>query len=286
MASLAPDSEVARRIDAALSEWRQGDLALDESWFIHAGDPSLPLSEAAALAEEKGIQALTSEVEGLVVVTQTCDIIRSCTNRPYIEVVPLVRVSDKERLIIQRGHRPAYATLPALQERHLVADLDRVMTVEKSIVAEWVRTPGYVSDVDARRFASALARKRARTAFPDDFNYLVRKLHNRLVDKHDKFTDEGRALRALREIRVQATPAWDTQTVCIFFWFVRNSEQADFEGKNWADLLKYWLTLVPTSGRYTAVEGQVVALEDMTAAEHVDSDPLDLDYLSSSETDD
>ena len=286
MASLAPDSEEVRRIDAALSEWRQGDLALDESWFIHAGDPSLPLSEAAALAEEKGIQALTSEVEGLVVVTQTCDIVRSCTNRPYVEVVPLVRVSDKERLIIQRGHRPAYAPLPAMQERHLVADFDRVMTVEKSIVAGWVRTPGCTSDVDSRMFALALARKRARFAFPDDFTALVRKLHSRLVDKHDKRTDEGRALRALREIRVQATPAWDAQAVSIFLWFIRSSKQVDFEGKNWADLLKYWLALVPTSGRYSVVEGQVVALEDMTAAEHVDSDPLDLDYLSSLETDD
>lgn len=39
MATLSPDSDEAKRIDAALQDWRQGDLALEESWFVHVGDP-------------------------------------------------------------------------------------------------------------------------------------------------------------------------------------------------------------------------------------------------------
>jgi hypothetical protein len=54
VATLAPDSDEAKRIDLALKEWRQGDLALDESWFVHVGDSSAPLSEAAAQAEAAG----------------------------------------------------------------------------------------------------------------------------------------------------------------------------------------------------------------------------------------
>ena len=38
-------------------------------------------------------------------------------------------------------------------------DLDRVMTVEKSIVADWKRTPGWELDQEVREFAMALARK-------------------------------------------------------------------------------------------------------------------------------
>lgn len=57
MAKLAPDSEEALRIDASLREWRQGDLALGESWFVHIGDGAAPLSEAAAEAGE-GVQRL------------------------------------------------------------------------------------------------------------------------------------------------------------------------------------------------------------------------------------
>lgn len=283
---LAPDDSATKQIDAALSEWRQGDVALEEGWFIHAGDPTAPLtaaSEAVAPGED-AIQALTSEVEGLVVLTQTCDVVRTCTSRPYIEVAPLVLVAASDLPSIQRGRRPALAALPALLERCLVVDLDRVMTVEKSIVAKWKRTPGHTTDADARAFAQALARKRARFAFPDDFTAFTRKLQARLSDKHEKNTDEGRGLRVLREIRIQASPSWDAGNVDLFFWFIRDDADTDFEGTLWADLLKSWLKLVPSSGRFTGVDGQVSTLAEMTGADYVASDRLDLDHLSSSST--
>ena len=281
MATLAPHSEEAKRIDSSLREWRQGDLALEESWFVHVGDGAVPLSEAAGAAGS-GVQALTSEVLGLVVVTQTCDIVRSCVARPYVEVAPLVRVNKDDLHQVKRGRRPAHATLPRLDVDLLVVDLDRVMTVEKSIVASWKRTPGFTSDADGRAFAQALARKRVRFAFPDDFTSLARKLQGRLGDKHDKNTDEGRGLRGLREIRVNASPAWEAAAAEVFFWFIRDDADATFEGKSWADLLKEWLKLVPASGRFTSVEGQIVTLQAMTAEDYVGSDQLDLDYLSMS----
>jgi hypothetical protein len=107
----------------------------------------------------------------------------------------------------QLARRPAYAALKSLEPDCLVADLDRMMTVEKSIVATWTRTPGYVDDADGRAFAQALARKRVRVAFPDDFSELVDKLQRRLEDKHGGNSIEGRGLRALPEIRVRAVPA-------------------------------------------------------------------------------
>jgi len=277
VATLHPDE--AKRIDASLREWRQGDLALEESWFVHVGDGALPLSEAAAQASP-GPQALTSEVLGLVVVTQTCDVVRSCVTRPFIEVAPLVRVSEDDLHQVKRGRRPAHATLPAVEKDLLVADIDRVMTVEKSIVASWKRTPGFTRDADGRAFAQALARKRVRFAFPDDCTSLVKKLQARLGDKHDKNTDEGRGLRALREIRVCASPSWDAASIEIFFWFIRDDAAATFEGKSWADLLKDWLKLVSATGRFTTVDGQIARLQEMTAEDYVDSDPLDLDHLS------
>jgi hypothetical protein len=171
--------------------------------------------------------------------------------------------------------------VPLLADRKLVAHIERVMTVEKPLVAAWKRTPGWITDVEAREFALALSRKRVRFAFPDDFVTLAKRLQTRLGDKHGKNTDEGRGLRALREIRVNASPSWKSPEVEIFFWFVRNTSDADFEGKSWADLHKDWLRLVPATGRFKSVNGQVAALQDMTAKDYIDSDPLDLDYLSS-----
>jgi DNA-binding transcriptional regulator YiaG len=158
----------------------------------------------------------------------------------------------------------------------LAVDLDRVMTVEKSIIARWARTPGCLTDEDTRAFAYALSRKRVRFAFPDDFTAFAWRLRDRLVKKHDKNTEEGRSARALREIRVRAAPSWDAQRVELFFWFVLLDEEERGDG----DRLEKWLELLPASGRYVEVNGQLATLEEMTGADYLDSDALDLDHLS------
>jgi len=282
MPKLEDDSPEIVRIDDAMREWRQRDIALDVEWFVHIGDPGAALSAAAAESTDAGIQALTSAVRGLVVLTQTCDIVRSCAVRPYIECAPLVEADETFLRDVERGRRPSYAALPALMPERLVVDLDRVMTVEKSIVASWTRRPGWTRDANARRFAQSLVRKRARFAFPDDFTAFAKKLSSRLPAKHDKNSDEGRGLRALREIRVQATPSWDAPSVTVLFWFVRDERQGPmFEGRDWSKLLDSWLALVPSAGRFEVVEGLVVRLEELNGADYVSSDRLDLDHLSS-----
>ena len=267
-------------IDTILASWRQGDCVLGAQWFVHRiAKPSI-MAEAREAFTQADADLVEMEVPGFIVVTQTCDIVRSRAERPFIELCPLVEV-DADRLEeIKRCRRPAYAFVPQLSGKQLVADLDRVMTVVKDLVATWKRTPGWITDAEARAFALALSRKRARFAFPDDFSVLTKKLLGRLSDKHEKNTNEGRGLRALQEIRVQASPSWDADKVDIFFWFIREEGNPDFEGKNWADLLSEWLSLVPEMGRFHSVLGQVTTLEDMTARQYVDSDRLDLDYVS------
>lgn len=277
MARLQASDEETKRIDEALASWRQGDVALEaSSFFVHVGDSTLALTAAAAEATE-GLSVLTTAVEGLVVLSQTCDVVRSCIDRPFIEVAPLVEVDEQTAQEIQRGYRPLYGIVPALRDKRLVADLDRAMTIEKSVLASWTRTAGWRSDEEIRAFARALARKRSRFAFPDDFTVLMSKLGSRIREKHDKQSDEGRGLRALREIRVAARPQWDAHDVELFFWFVRDHGEPSFEGKNWSDLLGAWLKLVPKSGRFTLIEGVVASLDDISAREYVESDALDLD---------
>jgi hypothetical protein len=154
------------------------------------------------------------------------------------------------------------------------------MTVEKPVAAKWTRTPGWSTDSQSRAFAAALARKRARFAFPDDFTALAEKLQGRLSKKHGKESPEGAALRGLREIRVHAAPSWDDPAVTLTFWFVRHDEDVTLEGRSWAAYVGEWLKLMPESGRFVKVQGQVTTLDDLTAADYVGSDPLDLDHLS------
>jgi hypothetical protein len=278
-----PKEEI-RRVDEALRIWRQGDCIVGEHWFVHRFTPALPLTEEAAKiaadVEAAGVDLAESEVRGLMIASQSCDVVRSCAERPFVEVCPLVDLEDDVLKEVERGRRPQLAYVPGVAPRRLAADLDRVMTIEKSIVATWERTPGCEDDPARRRLAAALARKRVRFAFPDDFVEMVTKLLKRLQSKHDKDSDEGRALRALREIRVRAAPSWNADQVEITFWFIPESDDIDFEGRGWNEYLEAWRKLAVPAGRFVKIDGVVRPLDDLSARDYVESDPLDLDHLS------
>jgi hypothetical protein len=274
------DADGRAQVDAALLTWRQGDCVVGEQWFVFRADLERPLTLDGAAASAEGVDTAESEVFGFMVLTQTCDLVRKCSERPFVEVCPLVEVDEAQHREIERSRRPNYAFVPALADRRLVGDLDRVMTIEKAVVAGWDRVAGWQTDAEARRLALAFARKRVRVAFPDDFVEFATPLMSRMSSKHDKQSDEGRALRALREIRVRAKPSWDADAVKLAFWFIRDADDATFEGKRWDQFLDEWEERIPKGGRFVDVQAVVQTLEDLTAREYVESDPLDLDYLS------
>ena len=289
MPSLGPED--VTRIDRALQSWRQGDVAFDASvFFLHLADLGTPLTtearETANAHTDSGeggsVEGVASVVPGVVLVTQTCDIVRSCAERPYVEVSPLIEVSRAFVGDVRRLRRPAFAYVPAVETRGLVADLDRTMTVEKAVVATWERTPGWTTDAESRAFADALSRKRARFAFPDDFVAATRQLQNHLKRQHHRQNSEGAHLRSLREIRVRAAPSWDHATVDVFLWFVKESDPLGFQPA-WHDHLDKWTDRFDAKGRFTVDGAVVCGLEDMTAQDYVESDRLDLDQLSSHE---
>ena len=114
---------------------------------------------------------------------------------------------------IRRLKRPAFAYVSTTAGERLVADLEHTMTVEKALVVGWTCTPGWETDDELRDFARALARKRSRFAFPDDFVAAARNHQAHMNVRHNRQTDEGAHLRALREIRVRAAPSWDDTEV-------------------------------------------------------------------------
>jgi len=277
MSPTDPDLPVAAgSVEDEVGNWRQGDCILDgHPPFVHWSDAGQGSDDVAG-----PVEPTQTEVLGLVVLTQSCDLVRPGSERPYLEVAPLVESEVEEFRKIERGHRPRFAFVPGLASRRLAADLDRVMTIEKALLAGWTRIEGCSTDSQRRQFAEALSRKRVRAAFPDDFVGLVSNLRDRIIEKHGKVSIEGRALRSLREIRVRAAPSWDADNIDILFWFIREDDADTFETKEWHELLEKWLARVPGFGRYTVVDGLVTTLSDMTAQEYLESDRLDLDHLS------
>lgn len=280
--AVANDSEdqYQQQVDATLQKWCQGDCALGEQWFVHRFNIQRPLTDMSKEVLDGDTDLAEYEVLGFMVITQTCDIVRSCRFRPFLEVAPLVEVEQQKLKEIKRGRRPQYAFIPNIAEKCLVADLDRVMTLEKAVVIEWQRVSGCTTDEERRMLGQALARKRSRFAFPDDFTTLTNKLQRRLQEKHEKASNEGEALRALLEIRVRASPSWSASEIDLIFWFIRHEDEQKFKDIEWYELLERWLDLVPESGRFQSVEGQVTTLEVLSAKEYLESDPLDLDHLS------
>jgi len=274
------DGPEIARITTACHPWRQGDLAMKEIWFAHACDPSNPLTSAAEGGEGCGTEIVESATEGLMVVTQTCDIRRHCIDRPYVEVCPLVKVDVTKLDEIERLMRPSFASLKVLSELNLVADLDRVMTVEKAVLATWNRTQGCQDEEESKRLAAALARKRSRFAFPNEFREFVEKLRDRIKEKHSKASPEGKALRGLAEIRVSAEPSWTHIPATTMFWFIRRDDDTVLTGDDAADMLRRWLDLMPATASFKRPIGQFIRLSEMTAPEYLASERLDLDHLS------
>lgn len=64
------------------------------------------------------------------------------------------------------------------------------------------------------------------------------------------------------------------------FMFIRNDDDAVFDGAHWHEHLEKWLELVPPQGRYRSVDGLVIALGDLSAREYLDGARLDLDHVT------
>ena len=272
-------------IDQALKVWRQGDVTMDEGLeFFHVADHSRPHSCASiqvadALAKDGEAMSVADKVPGLVMLSQTCDIVRGCHNRPFVEVAPLIEVCGQWVEEIRRLRRPAFAYIATIADKRLVADLDRTMTVEKALVSEWTRTPGWQTDEELGDFIRTLVRKRSRFAFPDDFVAATQKLQKHLQKCHNRQSDECAHLRALREIRVRAAPSWDDRMIQLSWWFIKDVDPVGVQ-VNWSTFLDSWFSLFDQTGRFYINQTIACRLEDMTALDYVESDQVDLDRLS------
>lgn len=277
----------AESVHATLLSWWQGDALLDVDLpFVTLADAALPLTPSSQEAAERQagdgeiiVDVLTRE-RGIVVVSQTCDVVRDPAQRPYVEIAPLVELEPDDYEEARRGRSLRFAVVPALEGRHLVADLDRVMTIEKPLLVRLAgqnRIAGCRDDAERRLLAAALARRRARFAFPDDFTLAMKKLVSHVIAKHARDSDLGRFLLGLYDLRVEC-PDWEALEPKVTLLFVFRL-QADIPPKSAEQADSLAARFVPT-GRFSQIRHQVTTLETMTAARHLSTDALDLDHLS------
>jgi hypothetical protein len=283
---MAASPELIAQTDARLRDWRQGDVVIDKSLpMLHlaiAGSPLTPEAELAANEDPDGKPEdaiiVTGEAPGFVVLSQTCDLVRSCSTRPYVELAALIEVNADHLREVQKRRRPTFAYIPALANQRLVADLDRTMTVEKTVLASLNRQPGLGTTQETVDFQAALARNKARFAFPDDFVVAVSGLQDRLKQRARRDSSEGRHVDALAEIRFSAAPSWEAEKIELTLWLIKESDPQPSE---WPAMVATWTNLIDQSGRYSIVSESVpLRPEDMRVSDYLTSHQLDLDYLS------
>lgn len=252
---------------APLSEWRQGDYVLDGCPFVHIAPNDGEAGAVDAVEDEASI--------GLVLVSQTCDIVG---DHPHIVLCPLVEVAEDAAAHIKAGRTPQFAFIEHAPKPNIVADLSRMMTVERELVAGWTRTQGFSDEELQRKFAYALERKFGRFAFPDAFNTSIGKFHADVRKKHGKDTDIGKALETLKEIRVRATPNWDANPAEILFYFLFKPpiDPAQLQLMR-AELTKLVDKIAWTDAYRWEMDSKflLVALEDITGRDYAESVALD-----------
>ena len=272
-------------IDAAMAEWRQGDVLLNIDLpfvtFAHARVPLFAPGQADLDEEGPLLDVATDEV-GFVVLSQSCDIVRAAQHRPYVELAPLVPVSRENLLQIRSGRSTRFVSLPAMDDQSLVADLDRVMTVQKPLLAAFpreTRQSGCRTDEERRRFAEALARRYSRIAFPDDFNRGMKRVVSQINKRHGKASPLGTFLANVEDVRAQC-PDWtgEDPEVQLLFVFLERSQIPDDADEHIEELLGRF----EETGGFTVPSGRAVAYDTMSAELYRTSDRLDFEYLSTS----
>lgn len=221
-------------------------------------------------------------IEGVVVVSQTCDIVQSPSVRPYVTIGALSRLSGADASAAAAGHIPRYVRIPALPAGYFV-DLDRLASVRKERLRKWPRIQGCQTDDDARAFSRFVGRYFSRFAFPDDLNPAVKPLVQRLKDKRRKDSAEGRAVDALLDVRLIADPSWEASSIRANIIFVlppAGHASDPYSDEEWEEQVASWMSRSQPHGVITDLEGIGIRVDEWSVSEYLASDPLDLDYLS------
>ena len=258
-----------------LAKWQQGDFSLSCCDLLF-----LDVSEDEDVYEPVFDQG----VEGCVVISQTCDVVREIEILPNVTVCPIVEIDAKRQSDIEKGLAPRYGLIDNLPEG-MVVDFSRAMSVSKQLLVTWDRQRGCENEQQILELARALERFFGRFAFPDAFNESIKSLRKAVYAKHEKDSDLGRALRSMREIRVLPHASWtDEGSVPVTFVVVledADTREISDRGKIFEAIADKFTGIAWEAPFSIHDEGlYLTTLSDMTASEYLNSYPLDLNALS------
>jgi len=146
--------------------------------------------------------------DGVVVLSQTCDLIR--TDRAEVQVAPVVRLEGDDVSQARSGRQPRYAPLPMLGLDYF-ADLSIVATIHKQYVVDKFRQHGVdqSSHIDIQNFSQAVGRRFDRYAFPNEVTPWIKPLQDIIRSRARKPPSPlSRPLQSIAELRFESVRGW------------------------------------------------------------------------------
>lgn len=183
------NDDVAERIQS----YRQGDLLAD-------------LREIFAVTPE-GFATVPAP-EGVVIVSQTCDVVQDRV--PVIHVAPLTTLDDSKAAQARGGRWIRYIPVPSLGDNKF-ADVAHVCPVHKAVIASLTRCPGVENPTNISKFGKSVGRSFSRFAYPDEVGAWMELLADSIRSKSGNLNSpEGRLLEHVIQFRLQSLTGWDS----------------------------------------------------------------------------
>lgn len=191
----------------------QGEVLGIADACVVVGEAAAPMSPEVELAAAdhgitEGLIVAPYVVDNVVLLTQTCDLQETTPEEHVCLVAPVRQVPTELAREALRGRRPRYAGLPWLNDE-TIADLSLITTIERSLLVDAPRRARPRTPRERLHFANSVSRYLTRPALPDHINVVLKPLLQRISQRYDKNSPEGRCLSKVAEFRLEAAPHLD-----------------------------------------------------------------------------
>ncbi|MFA4085357.1 hypothetical protein ONA92_27050 [Mycobacteroides salmoniphilum] len=173
-------------------ELRQGD------WL----DINCDLPILTAPGQPERVQAATN---GVVVITQCCDLAQNYTG--IVHIAPVITLDGNDKANALRGSTSRYAHLAA---DHFV-DLAVIVSIARTACDDApIRLQ--MTDSERQAFAGRISRRFARYAYPDVISHALGPLKKAVRSKATKNSAIGGVLKLVETLRLECEPDWNADT--------------------------------------------------------------------------
>lgn len=190
----------------------QGEVLDVRDACVVLADAEWPLDDlsVSAAADEAGpgIVVVPQPVDVVVLLTQTCDLQQTSDEAHLCQVAPIVDRGATFANEAQRGRRPGWAALPWYSDA-AVADLARITSIERSMLIGRSSLARPQTPQERLHFAETVGRHFTRVALPDPVCVVLASFLQRIKDKHDRTSEEGRCIAMIANLRIEADPDLD-----------------------------------------------------------------------------